>query len=51
MSTPMRPPQAGGFVASLARPGGNATGFTLFDYGLTGKMEGPRSVPTMIGMG
>ena len=26
-----------GFVASLARPGGNATGFTLFEYGISGK--------------
>jgi ABC-type uncharacterized transport system substrate-binding protein len=26
-----------GFVESLARPGGNATGFTLFEYGLSGK--------------
>jgi hypothetical protein len=25
------------FVASLARPGGNATGFTSFEYGLSGK--------------
>ena len=25
------------FVASLARPGGNATGFTMFEYGLSGK--------------
>ena len=30
-------PVAGGFVASLARPGGNATGFTSFDYGMSGK--------------
>jgi putative ABC transport system substrate-binding protein len=26
-----------GFVASLTRPGGNATGFLLFEYGLSGK--------------
>src|SRR5262249_8501329 len=26
-----------GFVASLARPGGNTTGFTLFEYGVAGK--------------
>lgn len=30
-------PVAGGFVASLARPGGNTTGFSLFEYGLSGK--------------
>src|SRR5215470_1104408 len=30
-------PVGGGFVRSLARPGGNATGFILFEYGLTGK--------------
>jgi ABC-type uncharacterized transport system substrate-binding protein len=27
----------GGFVNSLARPGGNATGFTNFEYGISGK--------------
>jgi ABC-type uncharacterized transport system substrate-binding protein len=30
-------PVSGGFVESLARPGGNATGFLLFEYGLSGK--------------
>jgi ABC-type uncharacterized transport system substrate-binding protein len=30
-------PVGGGFVANLARPGGNITGFTLFEYGLSGK--------------
>ena len=30
-------PVGAGFVASLARPGGNATGFTSFEYGMTGK--------------
>jgi putative ABC transport system substrate-binding protein len=30
-------PVGAGYVASLARPGGNATGFTLFEYGISGK--------------
>jgi len=30
-------PVGAGFVANLARPGGNATGFLLFEYGLSGK--------------
>ena len=30
-------PVAGGFAASLSRPGGNATGFTSIDYGMSGK--------------
>ena len=30
-------PVGSGFVDSLARPGGNATGFMQFEYGLTGK--------------
>ena len=30
-------PMGAGFVASLARPGGNATGFTPFEFGMSGK--------------
>jgi putative ABC transport system substrate-binding protein len=30
-------PVAGGFIDSLARPGGNATGFMLFEYSMSGK--------------
>jgi ABC-type uncharacterized transport system substrate-binding protein len=30
-------PVGGGLVASLARPGGNVTGFTVFEYGMSGK--------------
>jgi putative tryptophan/tyrosine transport system substrate-binding protein len=30
-------PVAGGFADSLARPGGNATGFMLFEYSISGK--------------
>ena len=30
-------PVGAGFVASLAQPGGNATGFTAFEYGVSGK--------------
>ena len=30
-------PVGAGFVESLARPGGNATGFTAFEYGMSGK--------------
>jgi putative tryptophan/tyrosine transport system substrate-binding protein len=30
-------PVGGGFVTSLARPGGNTTGFALFEFGVSGK--------------
>jgi putative ABC transport system substrate-binding protein len=30
-------PVGGGLVASLARPGGNVTGFTVFEYSMSGK--------------
>ena len=30
-------PVGAGFVDSLARPGGNATGFAVFEYGISGK--------------
>ena len=30
-------PVGGGLVANLARPGGNITGFSLYEYGLSGK--------------
>jgi putative ABC transport system substrate-binding protein len=30
-------PVGAGFVESLARPGGNATGFLLYEYGISGK--------------
>jgi ABC-type uncharacterized transport system substrate-binding protein len=30
-------PVGGGYVANLARPGGNITGFTLFEYGTSAK--------------
>jgi putative tryptophan/tyrosine transport system substrate-binding protein len=30
-------PGGAGYVASLARPGGNATGFTSYEHSLSGK--------------
>ena len=30
-------PVSTGYVESLARPGGNVTGFSLFEYGMSGK--------------
>jgi ABC-type uncharacterized transport system substrate-binding protein len=44
-------PVSGGFVESLARPGGNATGFSLLEYSMSGKwLELPKEVaPRVIG--
>ena len=33
-------PVGAGFVQSLSRPGGNATGFMMFEYGLEREMAG-----------
>src|SRR5262249_60570920 len=33
-------PVGAGFVESLARPGGNATGFSIYDYEIGGKWLG-----------
>jgi ABC-type uncharacterized transport system substrate-binding protein len=30
-------PVGAGYIDSLARPGGNATGFVLFEFGISGK--------------
>jgi putative ABC transport system substrate-binding protein len=30
-------PVASGFVESVARPGANATGFTVYEYSISGK--------------
>ena len=37
MFTNVVDPVGSGFVASLSRPGGNATGFTQFEYRISGK--------------
>ena len=31
-------PVGSGFIASLARPGGNTTGFAIYEYGMSGKL-------------
>ena len=36
-------PVGGGFVDSLAQPGGNTTGFMLFEYGMVGAAQGDRA--------
>ena len=33
-------PVGAGYVQSLSRPGGNATGFMMFEYGLSGEVAG-----------
>ena len=35
--TQIADPVGAGYVESLARPGGNITGFTQFEYGISGK--------------
>jgi putative ABC transport system substrate-binding protein len=43
-------PVGNGFVASLSRPGGNVTGFTQFEYSLSGKwLELLREVAPQVG--
>ena len=39
-------PVGAGYVASLARPGANLTGFTLFEYGTRGKWLERQGCPT-----
>ena len=39
-------PVGAGYVASLARPGANTTGFTLFEYGTSGKWLERQGCPT-----
>src|SRR5262249_61764804 len=38
-------PVGAGFVESLAHPGGNATGFTSIEYGMSGKGPEPSQEP------
>jgi putative ABC transport system substrate-binding protein len=33
-------PVGAGYVDNLARPGGNATGFTIYEYSMSGKWLG-----------
>ena len=39
-------PVGAGYVASLSRPGANTTGFTLFEYGTSGKWLERQGCPT-----
>ena len=45
-------PVGAGYVESLAHPGGNATGFTVFEYGNSGKwLELLREIAPRVGAG
>ena len=42
-------PVGAGYVASLARPGGNATGFTSSEYGMSGKwLQPPKEIAPQV---
>ena len=43
-------PVGAGYVASLARLGGNATGFTLFEFGISAKWIASKTAKTRIAM-